>query len=94
MVMVTFLGRLFQFGTTCTNLRLVPSYTAKYDAQITCTGISGAQGSWVHSEIESIGGLQRLEILFVEKRGEKLHAGMQGHLETCDPMGQVAGWVL
>jgi hypothetical protein len=60
------------------------------------TEISGVQSSWAHSENESTGGLQqqRLErFLFVEKRRERLHGGMQGDLETCGPVGQVGDGV-
>jgi hypothetical protein len=32
------------------------------------------------------------KFLFVEKRGERLHGGMQGDLETSGPMGQVGNW--
>jgi hypothetical protein len=43
-----FRGNILQFGTNCTNLRwrLVPLYVAKYDAQMTHTGISDVQVSW------------------------------------------------
>jgi hypothetical protein len=57
---------------------------------------SGVQSSWVHSENESTGGLQAAEvrkILFVEKRREKLHGGMQWDPETSGPVGQVGNWV-
>jgi hypothetical protein len=52
MVMITFLGSLSQSGTTYTDLRwrCAPSCIAKYDAWMSCTGISGAQSSWARSE--------------------------------------------
>jgi hypothetical protein len=31
-------------------------FLCEFDAQMTCTGISGVQGSWIHSENESTGG--------------------------------------
>jgi hypothetical protein len=34
-------------------------FTSDTDAQMTQEGISGAQGSWAHSENESTGGLQQ-----------------------------------
>jgi hypothetical protein len=34
------------------------------------------------------------KILFVEKRGGKLHEDMQGDPETGGPVGQVGDWVL
>jgi hypothetical protein len=40
--------------------------------------VSTAEGSWVHSEIESRGGLPEIrKILFAEKRRERLLGGMQ-----------------
>jgi hypothetical protein len=56
---------------------------------MTCTGVSDVQGSLVHSENESTGGLQqqRLERFYLEKRGEKLHeGGKKGDPETSSPM--------
>jgi hypothetical protein len=34
------------------------------------------------------------EVLFVQKRKERLHGVIQWDLETNDPMGQVGNWVL
>jgi hypothetical protein len=33
------------------------------------------------------------KILFVEKRRERLHRGMQGNQKTSGPMGQIGKWV-
>jgi hypothetical protein len=45
--------------------------------------------AWTFTSAAEVG-----KILFVEKRRERLHAGIQEDLETCGPMGQVGYWVL
>jgi hypothetical protein len=76
-------------------MSLLPFYAGEHllDTQMTCRNF-WVLGFLVHPEIESRGGVEVRKILFVKKRRERLHGGMQWELDTGGPMDQVGNWVL